>query len=42
MRPYVAEFGGRHNVKKLDTIDQMKFVARGFIGRKLPYKVLAG
>ena len=38
---YVTEFAGRHNVRELDTIDQMKFVAKGFIGKKLPYKVLA-
>ena len=38
---YVAEFAGRHNVRELDTIDQMKFVAKGFTGKKLPYKVLA-
>ena len=39
---YVTEFAGRHNVRELDTIEQMKSVARGFIGRKLPYKALAG
>ena len=38
---YVTEFAGRHNVRELDTIDQMKFVAKGFIGKKLPYKKLA-
>ena len=38
---YVTEFAGRNNVRELDTIDQMKFVAKGFIGKKLPYKVLA-
>ncbi len=37
---YVMEFAGRHNVRELDTIDQMKSVARGFIGKKLPYKEL--
>ena len=33
---YVTEFAGRYNVRELDTIDQMKFVAKGFIGKKLP------
>ena len=37
---YVTEFAGRHNVKDLDTIDQMAFLARGMIGKKLPYKEL--
>ena len=27
-------------MRELDTIDQMKSVARGFIGKKLPYKEL--
>ena len=39
---YVTEFAGRHNVRELDTIDQMEHVARGFIGKKLPYKELVG
>ena len=37
---YITEFTGRHNVKDLDTIDQMAFLARGMIGKKLPYKEL--
>ena len=31
---YVAEFAGRHNIRDLDTIEQMKFLARGIIGKR--------
>lgn len=37
---YVTEFSGRHNVREFDTIDQMTFLAKGMVGKKLPYKVL--
>ncbi len=37
---YVTEFAGRHNVRELDTIDQMAFLANGMVGKKLPYKEL--
>ena len=38
---YVTEFAGRHNVMKdLDTIDQMAVLARGMVGKNLPYKEL--
>ena len=37
---YVTEFAGRHNVRELDTIDQMEFLAKGMVGKKLPYKEL--
>ena len=39
---YVREFEGRHNVRESDTIDQMAFVARGIVGRQLPYAELVG
>ncbi len=39
---YVTEFAGRHNVRELDTIEQMKSVAKGMVGKKLPYKELVG
>lgn len=39
--PYVTEFPGRHNIREMDTIEQMKFVAKEFIGKRLPYKKLA-
>ncbi len=37
---YVTEFSGRHNVREFDTIDQMAFLAKGMVGKKLPYKKL--
>lgn len=37
---YVTEFAGRHNVREMDTIEQMKSVVKGFIGKGLPYKKL--
>ena len=37
---YVNEFAGRHNIREKDTIEQMKEVVRGMIGKKLEYKEL--
>ncbi len=37
---YVNEFSGRHNVRELDTITQMKTLARNMIGKQLTYKEL--
>ncbi len=37
---YVNEFSGRHNVREQDTIDQMGFLAKGMVGKRLPYKEL--
>ena len=31
---YVTEFTGRHNVRELDTINQMEFLAKGMVGMK--------
>ena len=39
---YVREFAGRHNVRELDTHDQMRRVARGLVGKRLPYAELVG
>ena len=39
---YVAEFAGRQNARKLDTIKIMQFVALGLQGRWLPWKKLTG
>ena len=33
---YVSEFVKRHNIRELDTIDQMKHVVAGLVGRRLP------
>lgn len=37
---YVAEFAGRHNVRPLDTIEQMVVLARWMSGRRLTYERL--
>ena len=37
---YCIEFSGRHNVRELDTIDQMTFLAKGMVGKRLKYKEL--
>ena len=37
---YVTEFAGRHNVREFDTIDQIAFLAKGMVGKHLPYKKL--
>ena len=37
---YVVEFAGRYNVREMDTIDQMAFLAMGMVGKRLPYKKL--
>ena len=37
---YVGEFAGRHNVRPLDTTDQMTTMAQGSVGKRLPYKTL--
>ena len=37
---YVTEFGGRHNARGLDTVDQMGLMARRLVGKRLRYKDL--
>ena len=37
---YLAEFVGRHNIRDLDTVDQMGSVVRGMEGRRLRYRDL--
>ncbi|MDE0415307.1 MAG: IS1595 family transposase [bacterium] len=34
---YVAEFAGRNNIRDMDTIDQMAFLARAIVGKRLRY-----
>ena len=34
---YVTEFAGRHNARRLDTEDQMRFLVKGMVGRRLRY-----
>ena len=40
LKRYVTEFTGRHNVREMDTINQMAFLAKGMVGKHLPYEVL--
>ena len=37
---YVNEFSGRHNIRELDTIDQMNSVVGGMVGKQLKYDEL--
>lgn len=37
---YVDEFSGRHNIRPLDTIDQMELIVRQAAGKRLPYQEL--
>lgn len=37
---YVTEFAGRHNVRTLDTLDQMALVVTGMVGKQLPWEKL--
>ena len=37
---YVGEFAGRHNARPLDTLDQMRAIARGMVGKRLRYSDL--
>ena len=37
---YVNEFTGRHNIRELDTIEQMASMVAGMIGKRLEYKEL--
>ena len=40
LQKYVNEFVVRHNIRTLDTMDQMAFVALALVGRKLKWKEL--
>ena len=37
---YVQEFAGRHNARPLDTVDQMRSIVQGMVGKRLKYKEL--
>ena len=37
---YVTEFAGRHNVRESDTINQMRNLAAGGVGKRLMYRDL--
>ena len=38
LQRYVNEFSGRHNIRPLDTIQQMRAIVRGLEGKRLIYK----
>lgn len=40
LQRYVDEFAGRHGIRELDTIQQMRSVVAGLIGRRLMYRQL--
>ena len=40
LQRYVNEFAGKHNVRCMDTIDQMSAVAVGMSGKRLRYREL--
>jgi len=35
LQRYVNEFAGRHNIRPMDTLDQMRAIVRGLEGRRL-------
>ena len=37
---YVRQFAGKHNIRPLDTMDQMAFVAASLVGKRLDYDTL--
>ena len=37
---YVREFAGKHNLRELGTLDQMRQVVRSLVGKTLPYREL--
>lgn len=37
---YAAEFAGRHNVRRLDTADQMESLVKNMAGKRLKYREL--
>ena len=40
LQRYVNEFAGRHNIRDMDTVDQMAHVVAGMVGRRLLYRDL--
>lgn len=42
LQRYVNEFAGRHNAREADTIEQMRLITKGLVGKQLPYKELTG
>ena len=40
LQRYVDEFSGRHNARRMDTVDQMGLIAEGMDQKRLRYKDL--
>ena len=40
LQRYVNEFAGRHNIREMDTLTQMAFIARRMMGKRLKYQYL--
>ena len=40
LQRYVDEFVGRHNLRRLDTVEQMGETAKGLFGKQITYKML--
>ena len=40
LQRYIDEFSGRHNIRDMDTIDQMRFIFVGMIHKHISYKEL--
>ena len=40
LQRYVVEFAGRHNIRELDTLEQMQHVVAGMAGTRLMYREL--
>ncbi|MDE0376585.1 MAG: IS1595 family transposase [bacterium] len=40
LQRYVNEFAGRHNIRPFDTVDQMRFIMCGLVGKRLRYEDL--
>lgn len=40
LQRYIDEFAGRHNIRDMDTIDQMRFIFVGMIHKHISYKEL--
>ena len=37
---YIQEFAFRNNIRDLDTVDQMRAIAQGMVGKRLKYEDL--
>ncbi len=40
LQRYVHQFAGKHNVRTMDTLEQMQHVVAGMVGKRLMYKTL--